>query len=217
LIYSKRIDHPNALRCTDIEKNGFFGVNPKEFLSQPIPEKTKFCSFIFFSKNPNRENFCKELSRYKKVDCLGKRLNNAISPTLTKRYSTDAPLGVGIGISNVETIKPYKFNICFERLSLPGYLTEKIWWGFLARTISLYWGDPTVYESFNKGSFLYRGDYPNDRAFINAIKELDNDDTAYYNMLNTNPIKDLTLIDPNHLIMFVRKIYESVCNKNKKQ
>lgn len=201
LIYSKRINHPRCLRLTETEKYGWYGYDPYALITAPIPQKTKFCSFIYHSRVKPRENLCKGLMRYKRVDCLGRSMNNATSDKLSHRYDTS-----GWGMSNIEALKPYKFNLAVENQPLKGYLTEKIWWAFLSRTINLYWGDPTVHESFNKGSFLCRDNFASERQFINAIIELDNDDKAYNEMLNTNPIKDNTLIDKNHLINFLKTI-----------
>jgi len=202
LMYSKRVDHPRYLRITEIETNPLFNI--KELLAEPIPEKTKFCSFIYNSRVPPRENFCRQLMNYKKVDCLGKSLKNADSPVLTKRY--EGLCGSGIGQSNIEAIKPYKFNIGFENKTMPGYMTEKSWWGFLAKTITIYYGDPTIHESFNKGSFLYRGDYNSDQQLIDAIIELDNDDAAYNEMINTYPIRDKAMADPDYVTNFFKGI-----------
>jgi hypothetical protein len=202
LMYSKKVNHPKYLRVTEIETNPSYNI--KKLLSAPVPQKTKFCSFVYNSRVPKRENFCKELMRYKKVDCLGKSLKNAESPILTKRY--EGPCGSGIGQTNIEAIKPYKFNIGFENKIMPGYMTEKAWWGFLAKTITIYYGDPTIHDLFNKGSFLCRSDYNSDKKFIDAIIELDNDDNAYNEMINKYPIRDKTLIDDNYIINFFKNI-----------
>ena len=206
LMYSKRVNHPRYFRLTESELNSFHGLPIEELLDSPVPKKTKFCSFIYNHRHPMREEFCKQLMRYKRVDCLARSLKNADSPVLTKRY--DGPCGSGIGRSNIEAIKPYKFNIGFENKIMPGYMTEKAWWGFLAKTITIHYGDPTIHESFNEGSFLCRDDYASDKQFIDAIIELDNDDEAYENMINTYPIKDKSMIDETRLTKF----YESICN-----
>jgi len=213
LIYSKRIDHPRYLRMSDMERSNFYGCDTSVLYQTNIPTKNSFCSFIFASRNPHRENFTLKLSsQYKKVDCLGKRLNNKKSNILSGRYS--GPSSSGLGPSNVEVLKPYKFNICFENKSIRGYTTEKIWWGFLSKTVSLYWGDPDIYQDFNQGSFLCRNDYKSDEEFIEKIKELDNDDDAYLSMLNTHPIADKSILDKEKIINFFTKINERIHNNN---
>ena len=212
LIYSKRIDHPRYLRMSDMERSNFYGCDTSVLDSSDIPSKKSFCSFIFASRNPHRESFAQELSQYKRVDCLGKRLNNTKNNNLTGRYT--GPSCSGLGPSNVEVLKPYKFNICFENKSLRGYTTEKIWWGFLSKTVSIYWGDPDIYQDFNRGSFLCRNDYGTNEEFIQKIKQLDNDDEAYLSMVNTYPISDKSILDKQKIINFFGKINELIHNNN---
>ena len=95
-----------------------------------------------------------------------------------------------MGINNINVIKDYKFNIAYENRSEPGYLTEKIWWGFLANTISIYWGDSDGYETFNQGSFLCRYDYNSEEELIEHILYLDNNDKEYGKMLLSEKIKN---------------------------
>ena len=205
LIYSKRVDHPRYLRLTSSEAYNWYDVDVSTLFSEPAPNKTRFCSFIYHNTSPkHREQFCKQLMQYKKVDCLGRSLNNAKSSILTGRFAK--PGVAGMGRSNIDVLKPYKFNLAIENELLRGYMTEKIWWAFLAKTINLYWGDPTVYESFNKGSFLCRDDFVSEKQFIDAIIELDNDDEAYNEMLNRYPIKDQNMVNKNHASDFLKSI-----------
>ena len=49
-----------------------------------------------------------------------------------------------------ETMKNYKYALCFENSYHPGYITEKIFDAFSAGTIPLYWGSelpPPINES----------------------------------------------------------------------
>ena len=204
LLYSKRINHPRYLRLTIPESYNWYGYNPSTLLSQPLPKKTKFCAFVYHSIVKPREDLCNQLMRYKKVDCLSRSLKNADSSILAKRYV--GPSGTGMGETNIGVLRPYKFNLAIENQPMEGYMTEKIWWAFLARTINLYWGDPTAYESFNKGSFLCRDDFASEKQFIDAIIELDNDEVTYNKMINTYPIKDSSLIDKSHLTNFIKSI-----------
>ncbi len=213
LMYAKRIDHPNYLRISDMERSNFYGCDTSVLDSTDIPTKSAFCSFIFASRNQYREQFAMKLSQYKRVDCLGKRLNNKKNESLSGRYI--GPSSSGLGLSNVEVLKPYKFNICFENKSLQGYTTEKIWWGFLAKTVSLYWGDPDIHQDFNRAAFLCRNDYGSDEEFINKIRELDNDDDAYLKMLKTHPIVDKTILDKQKIKIFFERIEDEIlCNND---
>lgn len=204
LIYSKNIDHPRYLQLGEIERQMFFGVD----LKYEIPEKKRFCSFIYHS-NANehickREEFCLKLSKRKQVDCLGNRLRNKTDIRLNPRFGKRSD--GGFGLTNINVIKDYKFNIAYENRSASGYLTEKIWWGFLANTISVYWGDPDIYETFNKGSFLFRNDYNSDEELIEHILHLDNNDEEYSNILLSEKIRNKKRFSKERLKEFFDRI-----------
>jgi alpha(1,3/1,4) fucosyltransferase len=76
----------------------------------------------------------------------------------------------------------FKFNLCFENASYPGYCTERLYEALCAKTIPIYWGSGTAALDFNPKAFLSWHDYRNDEAFINAIIELDQDEEKYMDM-----------------------------------
>jgi hypothetical protein len=140
--------------------------NPEQILAS----KTKFCSFViggYNRKNHNRVAFFQKLSKYKQVDSGGKKFNNIGGPI---------PSG---SRNKINFLQQYKFNIAFENRSLAGYTTEKIFEPMVARSVPIYWGDPTIAQQFNPKSFLNRGDFPSDEALIEKIIELDKDDAKY--------------------------------------
>lgn len=51
--------------------------------------------------------------------------------------------------SKEEALSPYKFSICIENASDPGYFTEKIIDCFASCTIPVYWGDPDISDHFD--------------------------------------------------------------------
>ncbi|HXE41926.1 MAG TPA: glycosyltransferase family 10, partial [Candidatus Baltobacteraceae bacterium] len=136
-----------------------------------LAAKTKFCSFVVSNYNPgrnqNRLDFFDLLSRYKRVDSAGKIRNN-IGGRL--RHGAQA---------KAEFLNQYKFNICFENSSKPGYTTEKIYDAMVSRCLPIYWGDPMINQQFNPRSFLNRADFPSDEALVEKIIELDKDDAKY--------------------------------------
>jgi len=111
-------------------------------------QKTKFCNFIYANRVPFREEFCRLLSKYKKVDCPGKALNNMPSfddpdDDYLKREE-----------KKITFLKSYKFTIAFENSTSPGYTTEKLWQPMKAGSIPIYWGNPEVHKSFCTESFI---------------------------------------------------------------
>ena len=78
-----------------------------------------------------------------------------------------------------------KFSIAFENCSHPGYMTEKICDAFAAGTIPIYWGDPTVAETFNPQAFINCHDYATMDEVIDRVKEIDADDVLFMQMMKT--------------------------------
>jgi len=72
-------------------------------------------------------------------------------------------------VTKVKFLSGYKFNLCFENSSYPGYCTEKLFEALCARTIPIYWGSPTAALDFNPRAFLNRYDYASDHDFIEKI------------------------------------------------
>ena len=171
---------------------------------EDIAKKTGFCSFVV--RNPNcqkRNEFFQKLNTYKKVDSGGPLFNN-IGYVL--------PYGNESMKAKLSWLPNYKFNMCFENSSYPGYVTEKIYEAFIGKTIPIYWGSSTVEVDFNPRAFLNWYDYKNDDDFLQAIIELDQDEDKYREMYmqpmfskpTTNRFMDLD----NFLNWFETKVYK---------
>ena len=93
--------------------------------------KTKFCGFVASNSShytQMRDSFFEALCDYKQVDSGGRHKNN-----------------IGGNVDDkIEWLKYYKFNICFENGSYPGYLTEKLFDAFMSGCIPIYWGDTSL-------------------------------------------------------------------------
>ena len=110
------------------------------WVSKESTKREKFCAFI--ASNPATETsprgaFFEKLSAYKKVDSGGNWCNNIGGP-IGNRYGED------FATSKREWLKGYKFNLCFENASYPGYMTEKLIQAFGAGCIPIYWGDTSL-------------------------------------------------------------------------
>lgn len=168
-----------------------------------IKSKTEFCSFVV--RNPNcqkRNDFFHKLSQYKRVDSGGPLFNN-IGYVL--EYGDNAMK------AKIDWLSKYKFNMCFENSSYPGYTTEKIYEAFIGGTIPIYWGSTTVECDFNPRAFLNWFDYKNDEDFIQAIIELDTNEDKYKQMYlepmfakGTNRFMDLN----NFIDWFENNVYK---------
>jgi len=61
---------------------------------------------------------------------------------------------MGLCDDKLDTIRRFKFAICFENMISPGYVTEKIIDCFVAGTIPLYLGAPDINEIVPENSFI---------------------------------------------------------------
>ena len=154
-------------------------VQNREDLSDDLANR-KFCNFIYSnSKNGEgasaRIEFCKKLQQYKHVDCPGKVLHNVDIDF--------APRSGDWANSKIALLHDYKFTIAFENRYTSGYTTEKLYQPLMANSIPIYMGNPTVVNDFNPKAFINCNDYNNFDEVIEVVKELDNNNQKYMEML----------------------------------
>lgn len=116
-----------------------------------LANKTGFCNFLYSHKVPYREEFFRQLSKYKKVDAPGKSMNNM--------PSIDSRPGENTWETKRRFLSSYKFTIAFENYVYPGYQTEKLFDAMQNQSLPIYCGDPNIGEIFNTKSFLNAADY----------------------------------------------------------
>ncbi len=54
----------------------------------------------------------------------------------------------------LEVLQNYKFNFCFENVSYPGYITEKIFDAIFSKTIPVYWGSHDIADFVPSDIFI---------------------------------------------------------------
>jgi FkbM family methyltransferase len=135
------------------------------------PQKSKFCSIICQQDNVSntRSEIVNKLSKYKRVDCGGKFLNN---------IGYVVPRGINCS-GKIEHNTNYKFAITFENKEYPGYVTEKICDAYKSKCIPIYWGTKDVVKDFNPSTFINANNFANFDELIDYIIKVDNDDKLY--------------------------------------
>lgn len=140
-------------------------------------DKEHFCGFVAGNAGGTyRNKIFHVLNEYKPVLSGGSLFNN-IGGTLPRDVK-----------SKIDFFNKCRFSLCFENSSWPGYVSEKIMHGFIARTVPIYWGSPTVALDFQEGSYISRHDFVSDTEFIDAIIKIDNDRSMWEVMINCEPI-----------------------------
>jgi hypothetical protein len=136
--------------------------------------KDKFCSFVVKNGACEKRNYYfHKLSEYKTVDSAGPLFNNV---------GHILPRGENSVAAKLDFLKDYKFNLCFENSSYPGYATEKLYEAYCAGTIPIYWGSSTIACDFNEKAFLNWHDYQDDEMFLQVIQKFDQSPEMYEEM-----------------------------------
>lgn len=146
----------------------------KHIFNQNEIENRGFCSFLVSNgKNadPIRESFFDEISKVDFVASGGGFRNN-----------------IGKRVENkLDFLKQYKFNIAFENSQSSGYCTEKLIEAFAAKTIPIYWGDPSLLDSnlslINPKSYINLSSFSSLNEALDYIKEVHSDVQLYKQIL----------------------------------
>jgi len=147
--------------------------------------KTNFCNFVYSRETgfnrQIRNDFCKLLMKYKKVDCAGKVLNNTnrLRKYEEKMAHTQAKLNF---------ISSYKFTIAFENTSNDYYISEKIFQPLMVGSIPIYWGCLKIEEYINPNAIINCHNYKSFNEVIEKVKEIDNNPDLYQQYINAKPI-----------------------------
>lgn len=151
-------------------------------------DKNKFCNFIYSQDVPARNNFFKELSKYRRIDAPGRCMNNM--PPISHNSPRESRLSPNWVLSKLDFLKNYKFTISFENASMPGYITEKLTHPMLVNSIPIYFGHKAVNRDFNTRSFINSGDFNTMKELIDYIIKVDKDDKLYGQILKEPWYKD---------------------------
>lgn len=151
-------------------------------------EDRKFCSFVVKNGNCTKRNeFFYKLNSFLKVDSGGPLFNN-IGYVL--------PSGDRAVQEKLAFLPNYRFNLCFENASYPGYATEKLYEAFLGNTVPIYWGSPTIFLDFNSDAFLSWHNFKDDEMFLKEIQYVNQSKSTWEYMVQqpmwkTNPYMDM--------------------------
>ena len=156
----------------------------RNYSADILKEKPYFANLIagHDSEHNHRSIFFAKLSAYKRVESAGTLLYN-MPDGMKVNWLDD---------SKTNFQRKSKFTICFESTAHEGFITEKITDAFYADTIPIYYGSSNITEIFNKDAFINVSDFESFDAVVEKVKELDQDDEKYLDMLR-QPI----LVDPD--------------------
>lgn len=98
-------------------------------------------------------------------------------PFLLDRYRSYR----GVSQDKLETLSHYKFALCYENTQhLKGYITEKIFDCFNARTVPIYWGAENVEDYIIKEAFIDRRQFGTDQELLDFLNKIDEEEYNRY-------------------------------------
>ena len=84
------------------------------------------------------------------------------------------PFFRGIAASKQETLREYRFCICYENArNIPGYITEKIFDCFLAGVVPVYWGWEGVSTLIPPATFIDRTQFESHEELFDFLDSMD--------------------------------------------
>lgn len=174
-------------------------------------EKRRFCNFIYSNPlaNPMRDYFFLQLCKYKKVDSLGKHLNNT---DVGSNREDENWLDVSIQMKS-----RYKFSIAIENVLFEGATTEKILSSFRAHTVPIYWGNPNISKDYNTRAFINCHDYNSIDEIIERVKQIDNDDELWMRMIREPWKTKEQYIKTEHEMSVYQKFLVNIFNQDIKE
>lgn len=93
-----------------------------------------------------------------------------ILPFLTHKYQSYR----GTCEDKHQVLSKYKFSLCYENIkNVNGWITEKIFDCFQARTIPIYWGSENINNYIPKNTFIDRRDFKNHSELLEFLESID--------------------------------------------
>lgn len=181
-LYSNGINIP--LFISYLYCNNFLNKCISRPIRTTVPEK--FCCWIVSNNKSNERNLIFHvLNSYKKVDSVGMAFN-------TTGFLLTEPWG---SKGFFDFISQYKFVICGENTKIDQYITEKIFHGYLAHTVPIYYGTDYVNTVFDSNSFINLGESTQESyiKLLNKVVDLDKNDSKWLAVANANVFIDNSL------------------------
>lgn len=145
-------------------------------------DKNKFCAYMYHISYEHRIKYFELLSKYKKVDALGKCCNNVKITNTRDRYDSE----LTYNDIAIDYYSHYKFVLAIENTLLKGYSTEKLLNPLIANSIPIYWGDDEIFKYINKTRVVYIPDFRTSDDLLKHIEYLDTNKEAYNNIISEN-------------------------------
>jgi hypothetical protein len=160
-------------------------------------QRPRFCNFIYGSEPSIRTEFFLRLNEARRVDSLGRVLNNAGA----RARGRDGKM---------QALSESLFTIAFENQVAPGYVTEKLVEPLLAGSIPIYWGAPEAKQDFNPDAFVFAEDFAGFDDLIRHILRLADSPDAIATLASAPPFSENRIAYEHTPAFFVDRIGEAL-------
>ncbi len=115
-----------------------------------------------------------------KLDLYGRGWNSLWK--IPPKYRRQLHSVIGRNIKSVDDkirlLKRYQFNLCFENVRYPGYVTEKIFDAMMANTIPVYFGAPDISDFVPREAFIDASRFSNFEELHRFMSDFSADSAA---------------------------------------
>ena len=180
----------------------------------PVGRKNLVVGIISNCESEWRNKYITELMDYVHIDQWGKCFNNTVDNFWKNRRArnNEEPKTYFL------TENTYKFLVSFENTVDPDYISEKIFDGYLTRTIPIFYGDKAVYEFSPANHSLINASNYTPKELAEMIKRIGNNDTLYSEFFkNWDLVKVHKLhkqyCSEDYVCTICRKVWEKLYNR----
>lgn len=161
--------HPSQIPFNERKQVVLVAGNKKSSSSKGLPISILYGARVKLLY-PERMKLVTALAEAKCIDLYGKGWD-----TEARESVQDAYKGPLASDAKYRTLGLYKFAVCLENASFPGYVTEKIFDALLAGTVPIYLGDPLIEKSVPKDAFIDLRDFADHDSLISYITGMTED------------------------------------------
>jgi alpha(1,3/1,4) fucosyltransferase len=165
-------------------------------LLQPRPctaHRSNFCCFVAANREPHRMFAVERLSTIQQVDLFG--------PISGKPFQG----------SKYEILSRYRFNLCFENSTFPGYYTEKLLQSWVGGCIPLYYSDKWFLHDFNPRAAINRCNFASLDEFVEHVASVDASPSKLDELLGEPLLLERPSIEP--AVAFLRNACTAILKR----
>lgn len=134
----------------------------------PSFQQKKFCVMISSDKNSNHRQ--EQYSERRKIIDFFEKTAPTSFDLFGHAWNNSFKVYKGSVKSKIETLKNYKFCICYENMKdVDGYITEKIFDVFISGCVPVYKGARNIANFIDKSCYIDRDQFESDKALYDFL------------------------------------------------